>query len=518
LNAWSAASGRPDEYLAGYVVRRMPTGCRDTDAGDVIHESPALEVLETRRSTMLLEQAVGTELDPQAVRDLETHLLGDVVRPGDAEYDAARSVWNASVDRHPALVVRAADAADVIRAVTFARQHGLTLAVRSGGHSFAGYGTGDGLVLDLSRMRAVSVDPVQRTLWAQPGATTAEVSAKAQPFGLALPTGDTETVGLGGLTLGGGMGFLVRKYGLTIDNLLSVELVTADGRLIRASADEHPDLFWALRGGGGNFGVVTAFQYRLQPVGELVFGGGLVLPASAEVLRRYVEVADAAPDELSTISFLVQAPPLPFIPADKVGSLVLMILACYVGDPAAGERAVAPLRALAEPVADLLGPMPYPALYQFTKAGETRGAQHHDRAMYARHFDDDAAATVMEFMSNTTSPMAMTQIRVLGGAMGRVPAEATAFAHRDKRVLVALINMWQDPSDWARQYAWTERYYTAMWPHGDGVYVNFLGDEGAGRVRDAYPARTYDRLAAVKAEYDPTNLFRLNQNIKPLGA
>ncbi len=464
---------------------------------------------------MLLDNIVSTELDPQAVRDLEAHLLGQVIRPGDAEYEAARSVWNGSIDRHPALIVRAADAADVIRAVSFARRHQLTLAVRSGGHSFAGYGTCDGLVLDLSGMRAISVDPVERTLWAQPGANTADISEKAQPYGLALPTGDTKTVGLGGLTLGGGMGFLVRKYGLTIDNLLSVELVTADGRLLRASADEHPDLFWALRGGGGNFGVVTAFQYRLQPVGELVFGGGLILPASAEVLRNYVRVAEAAPDELSTIAFLIQAPPLPFIPADRVGSLVLMVLACYVGDQADGERAVAPLRALAEPVADLLGPLPYPALYQFTEVGERLGAQHHDRAMYLRQFGDDAASTVMECMSKATSPMAMTQIRVLGGAMARVPSDETAFGHRDRPVLMALINLWDDPADSIRQRAWTEHYYAAMWPHGDGVYVNFLGDEGAGRVLDAYPTRTYDRLAEVKARYDPTNFFQLNQNIKP---
>ena len=312
------------------------------------------------------------------------------------------------------------------------------------------------------------------------------------------------------------MGFLVRKYGLTIDNLLSVELVTADGRLIRATREEHPDLFWALRGGGGNFGVVTAFQYRLQPVGETIYGGGLILPATPEVLKGYVEAADAAPDELSTISFLMQAPPLPFIPADKVGSLVLVIVACYVGDHAAGEQAVAPLRALATPVADLLGPTPYPALYQLTAPGTVRGLQHHDRAMYMREFGDDAAATVMEFMSNVTSPMAITQIRVLGGAMGRVPADETAFAHRDKRIVVALINQWEDPNDWSRQHGWTERYYAAMAPHGDGVYVNFLGDEGAGRVHEAYPDATYQRLAHVKARYDPTNFFRLNQNIEPL--
>jgi FAD/FMN-containing dehydrogenase len=465
---------------------------------------------------MLLERSANTQLDAQAVRDLEAHLLGDLIRPGDAEYEQARTVWNGSIDKHPVLVVRAADAADVIRAVEFARRYELTLAVRSGGHSFAGYGTCDGLVLDLSRMKAVSVDPVNRTLWAQPGATTADVVPKTQPFGLALPTGDTDSVGLGGLTLGGGMGFLVRKYGLTIDNLLSVELVTAAGRLIRATREDHPDLFWALRGGGGNFGVVTAYQYRLQPVGELVFGGGLVLPATADVLRRYVEVAEAAPDELSTISFVVHAPPAPFIPADKVGSLVLMILACYVGDAADGERAVAPLRELATPVVDLLGPLPYDALYQFTREGTLRGMQHHDRAMYVRSFDDDAASTVVEYMSNTTSPIAMTQIRVLGGAMARVPESATAFAHRDKPVLMALINMWEDPSDWNRQHDWTERYYAALWPHGDGVYVNFLGDEGAGRVRDAYPRATYQRLASIKAKYDPDNVFHLNQNIQPL--
>jgi FAD/FMN-containing dehydrogenase len=465
---------------------------------------------------MLLERSANPDLDSQAVRDLEAHLLGEIIRPGDAEYEQARAVWNGSVDKHPLLIVRAADAADVIRAVEFSRRHQLTLAVRSGGHSFAGYGTCDGLVLDLSRMKAVSVDPVQRTLWVQPGATTADLLPKVQPFGLALPTGDTDSVGLGGLTLGGGMGFLVRKFGMTIDNLLSVELVTADGRLLRATPHDHPDLFWALRGGGGNFGVVTAYQFRLQPVGELVFGGPLVLPATPDVIRRYVEVADAAPDELSTISFVLHAPPAPFIPADKVGSLVLMVLACYVGDPAEGERAVAPLRALAAPVADLLGPLPYDALYQFTREGTILGLQHHDRAMFVQSLDDDSASTVVEFMSNATSPFAMTQIRILGGAMARVPDSATAFAHRNKRVLMALINLWEDPSDWDRQHDWTERYYAALWPYGDGVYVNFLGDEGAARVHDAYPQATYRRLASIKARYDPDNVFHLNQNIRPL--
>ena len=320
---------------------------------------------------MILQPATTTTLDASAVRDLEAHLLGEVVKPGDVEYDTARSVWNASVDRHPALVVRAADAADVIRAVTFARQHQLTLAVRSGGHSFAGFGTGDGLVLDLRACRASASIPRRQTLWAQPGATTADISPSAQPFGLALPTGDTDSVGLGGLTLGGGMGFLVRKYGLTIDNLLSVELVTADGRLIRASAE---------RASGP---VLGAARRRRQlrrrhrvpvstgsPSATRSTAARLILPASAEVLRGYVETADAAPDELSTIGFLMQAPPLPFIPADKVGSLVLMVVACYVGDHAAGERALAPLRALATPVADLIGPMPYPGAVRVHQTGQ----------------------------------------------------------------------------------------------------------------------------------------------------
>ena len=464
---------------------------------------------------MLLDQPITTTLTSADIRDLEDHLLGEVIRPDDTDYDTARSVWDASVDRHPLLVVRAADAADVIRVVTFARQHELSLAVRSGGHSFAGFGTGDGIVLDMSRMKGISVNPARKTLWAQPGATTADLHERVQPFGLALPTGDTDTVGIGGLTLGGGMGFLVRKFGLAIDNLISVELVTADGRLIRASADEYPDLFWAVRGGGGNFGVITAFRYRLVPVGPTITGGALVLPASAEVLRGYVEAADNAPDELSTISFLVHAPPLPFIPGDKVGSLVLLVLACYVGDPADGQRALEPLRALATPVADLTGEMPYSALYEFTKAGGAHGMRHHDRAMYVQRFDTGAAEQIMEFMSNATSPIAMTQIRVLGGAMGRVPEDATAFVHRDKRALVALINQWDDPADDERQRDWTERYYTAMWPHGDGVYVNFLGNEGQGRVREAYSGATYAKLAAGEAAVRPDELLQLNQNIEP---
>ncbi len=486
----------------------------NTDINDDDTAAPVATPTSASASTSALAPAP-KPIHASDIRDLDEHLLGEIIRPDDAEYDTARSVWATNVDRHPQLVVRAADAADVIRVVNFARQHHVSLAVRSGGHSFAGYGTGDGIVLDLSRMKGISVNPARKTLWAQPGVTTKDLHERLQPFGLALPTGDTDSVGLGGLTLGGGMGFLVRKFGLAIDNLISVEMVTADGRLIRASADEHPDLFWAVRGGGGNFGVVTAFRYRLASVGQTITGGAVILPASAEVLRGYVRVADAAPDELSTISFLMKAPPLPFIPADKVGSLVLVVLACYVGDPAEGQRALEPLRNLATPVAEVTGDMPYPALYDFTQAGAALGLRHHDRALYVQRFDLDAADKIIDFMSNMTSPMGMTQIRVLGGAMARVPSAATAFVHRDKRALVALINMWEDPAEDELHRDWTERYYTAMWPHGDGVYVNFLGNEGEGRVREAYSAATYARLAEVKAKYDPSNFFRLNQNIKP---
>lgn len=451
-------------------------------------------------------------LDPTLIEALKMRVVGTLIQPGDEEYDRARQTHDPAVDRYPAVIVRAGDAADVIRAVTFAREQGLPLAVRSGGHSLAGHGSVDGgVVLDLSHMKAVSVDPVRQTAWVQAGATAGDVLTHTQPHGLALATGDTSSVGIGGLTMGGGMGWLVRKYGLTIDNLTAVEMVTADGRLIVASPNEHPDLFWAVRGGGGNFGVATAFEFRLAPVSTIV-GGALILPPTPAVVRGYADYALTAPDELTTIAAVMPLPPHPAIPAEVHGMLTFTILICYVGDLEEGQRVLDPLRALATPLADLTGPMPYPALYQFT----AQAAERHTASVRAGFLDelsDEVIGAILEHSQSRPAPMGMVQIRALGGAMARVPKDTTAFAHRDKSFLVAIINM----GDGSEVATWTEALWQRLRPYTAGVAVNFVGDEGDERVREAYPTPTYERLAEVKRRYDPTNLFRLNQNIQPAG-
>jgi FAD/FMN-containing dehydrogenase len=453
-----------------------------------------------------------------AVRIFAEQFSGEIVRPGSAGYDRARRVWNAGIDRHPALVVRPRDAADVVQAVNFARAQDLPLAVRSGGHSPAGHGTvGGGLVVDLSGMKGISIDAGQRVASVQPGLTWGEYGARAQEFGLATPSGDSASVGVGGLTLGGGIGWLARTYGLTIDSLLSAEVVTADGRLLTASPEEHPDLFWALRGGGGNIGIATEFRFRLHPVGTIL-GGALVYPPTAEVLSAYAAAAMAAPDELTTLTFVMQAPPYPFVPAAWHGRPVMIVTVCYVGDPEAGWWDLAPFRELAgvAPIVDATRAMPYPALYDLTAEGGV-SRPHAIRAGFLRDLDPATIEAIAVSADRMTSPLSLIQLRVLGGAMARVPAAATAFAHRDKPFLLAAINGWDDPlsADADRHVAWTEGFWREIAPRTDGAYVNFLGDEGEERVRAAYPAATYDRLAAIKRRYDPDNLFRLNQNIRP---
>jgi len=464
----------------------------------------------------LTREPVGEIIDGAAIQALQSRLRGEVIRPGDARYDSARQVQNASIDRYPGLIVRCADEADVIRAVHFARDRDLSLAVRSGGHSIAGHGTVDGgLVVDLSKMRGLSLDLTRRVAWAQTGLRAGDYTSQAHMHGLATPFGDTSSVGLGGLTLGGGIGFLVRKHGLTIDNLISVDVVTADGRFLVASADENPDLFWALRGGGGNFGIATAFQYKLQDVGTIM-GGALFLPATEEVLRGYADYAAQAPDELTTITFITQAPPLPFIPTDQHGKLVFIILACYVGNLEEGQRVVAPLRSLGQPIADVLGPMPYPTLYNFTEPGTVRQPAC-VRSGYLPTLSDDAIETILDQARNATVPHNMIQLRALGGAMARVPADDTAFAHRDKQFILAILTEWQEAADTETSRAWTKQCWDAIRPYTSGVYANFLDDEGEERIHEAYPPRTYARLAAIKRRYDPTNVFHLNQNIHPAG-
>jgi FAD/FMN-containing dehydrogenase len=445
--------------------------------------------------------------------ELADEIKGGVISPDDPDYDEARAVFLGNVDRHPRLIVRAEDAADVARVVALARETGLELAVRSGGHSSAGHGTSDGgIVLDLSELRALEIDADSRTAWAGAGLTTGAYTAAAAAHGLATGFGDTGSVGVGGITLAGGIGYLVRKHGLTIDSVLAAEVVTADGELVRADAESHPDLFWAIRGGGGNFGVVTRLRFRLHEVSTIV-GGPLVLPATPDVIMSFLAAAEAAPEELSTIAAVMPAPPLPFLPSEHHGRPVVFATIAYAGAVEDGERAVAPLRALATPLADMVRPMPYPEIFALGPEGmRPRVAM---RTMLADRLDRDAAESIVEHMGAATAPMAATQLRVLGGAMARVPADATAFAHRDRRLMVTVAAMYQRAEEQPVHETWVGRLAAELDTANSGAYVGFLGDEGEARVRAAYPASTWDRLTAIKARYDPDNVFRVNQNIPP---
>jgi FAD binding domain len=411
-----------------------------------------------------------------SVPRLREQVNGRVITPDDPGYDQGRQVFYGGFDRHPQVIVQAADADDVARVVGLARDSGLELAVRSGGHSPAGYGTTDGgIVLDLGGMRALEIDARARTAWAEPGLTAGAYTTAAAERGLATGFGDTASVGIGGLTLAGGVGFLVRKHGLTIDDLLAAEVVGADGRLLRADAQEHPELFWALRGGGGNFGVVTRFQFRLHPLAQVV-GGMLVLPATPEVVAGFVAAAQAAPEELSTIANVMPAPPLPFIPAEQHGELVVMGMLCYAGEVDAGQRALAPFRALATPLADLVRPMPYPGMYPPEEEGFHPTAVVH--TMFLDRVDGDAAGTILEHLAASDAMMRVAQLRVLGGAMARVPAEATAFAHRGSPIMATVVCFYQGPADKPGRQAWLEQFAAALGQGDDGAYTGFLGEDG----------------------------------------
>jgi FAD/FMN-containing dehydrogenase len=436
---------------------------------------------------------------------------GRVITPVDPGYDQARKVFYGKWDRRPAAVVRPASAAGVARVVGLARDRGLELAVRSGGHSLAGHSASDGgIVLDLSAMTGLEVDRQGDSAWAQTGLTAGAYTKAVGADGLATGFGDTGSVGIGGLTLGGGVGFLVRRHGLTIDHLLAAELVTADGQILEIDDERHPDLFWAIRGGGGNFGVATRFRYRLHELPGIV-GGMLILPADAGVIEGFVAAAAAAPEELSAIANIMVAPPMPFLPPAAHGKLILMALVAWAGDTGAGERALAPFRALAEPVADMVQPMPYAGLFE--PAEDMEVTEESARSLFMDTVDAAAAATIVEHLQAATAPMAVAQLRALGGAMARVPADATAFAHRDRRIMAGVGAVYDQAADKPVHDAWADDFAAALRQGDPGVYVNFLADEGPARVREAYPGATWDRLVEVKRRWDPDNLFRRNQNI-----
>jgi FAD/FMN-containing dehydrogenase len=439
-------------------------------------------------------------------------LRGAVLLPGDPGYEDARSGHNTAFDRRPAVVVQPRDADDVAHAVRAAQDLGLELAVKGGGHSVAGHSTIDrGMLVDLSSMRRVIIDPAARIGRAQGGVTAGLFTVAAQEHGLITPFGDTGSVGLGGLTLGGGIGWLVRKHGLTIDSLAGAELVTADGRIRTVDADNDPDLFWAIRGGGGNFGIVTELRFRLHPLG-LVTGGALALPLTREVLRGLVDVSETAPEALSQITTIMALPPAPFVPSDAVGTPAVVVLPVHAGDPADGEAVMAPFRALATPIADLLGPIPYPAIYRFTEAAEQPGPSV-TRSSFLPAMTEAAIDAILDHYATPAGAMTLTQLRVLGGAMARVPSDATAFAHRDARLLASIVAYVGDSLEVSTAAA--DAYLADVGGRGARTYVNFVGETDGSRVRDAYPEPTYRRLVEIKRRYDPDNLFRGNQNIRP---
>jgi len=459
---------------------------------------------------MSLSSAPAINLDA-----LRGRVTGRVIGPDDADYDTARTVVQGGIDRHPAVIVQVANADDVATVIGFARQTGLELAVRSGGHSNAGHSaTEGGIVLDLRGMKDLQIDPEARTAWAEAGLTTGEMTIATAEHGLAVGFGDTASVGIGGITLGGGVGYLGRKYGLTIDSLLSAELVTANGDQIVVDETSHPDLFWAIRGGGGNFGVVTRFQYRLHELGSFV-GGFLFLPATVDTVSGFMDAALAAPDELSTIGNVMPMPPMPMIPEEAHGRLGIMAILAHVGDEAAGVRAMQSFRDLAEPWADLVRPMSYPEIYP--PADDSYHPLAVARTMFLDRFDRGVAESVMQHLEASDAPMRVAQLRVLGGAIARVPADATAYAHRSSRIMVNLAAFYDGPQNFAEREAWVLGFVRDIQQGDRGAYVNFLTDEGAERIRAAYPGGTYERLAGIKAQYDPENLFRLNQNIPPAG-
>jgi FAD/FMN-containing dehydrogenase len=448
-----------------------------------------------------------------AVPDLRADLRGSVITPGDEAYDGARTIFYGGMDRHPALIARVADAGDVARVVSLAREIDAPLTVRSGGHSIAGHSViDDAVVVDLSSMRALDIDLEGRTAWAETGLTAGEFTTQAAEHGLATGFGDTGSVGIGGITLGGGVGFLARKYGLTIDDLLAAEVVTADGNALEVNEGSHPDLFWAIRGGGGNFGVATRFRFRLHEV-TTILGGMLILPATPETIAGFLSHAHAAPDELTTIANVMTAPPMPFVPEEHHGKPILLGLVTFAGDPEAGTAAVAPLRDLAEPIADMVRPMSYPEMYMPDEE------EYHPIGVVRNMFVDELGypdgQSILDALGSSTAMMSVVQIRVLGGAVSRVPADATAYAHRARRMMINVAALFETAGEAGRHEAWVDDLASSLRRDRRGAYVNFLGEEGEDRIREAYPDGTWDRLRAVKARYDPSNLFRHNQNIPP---
>jgi FAD/FMN-containing dehydrogenase len=457
-------------------------------------------------------------LDEARMRTLEASFRGELVRPIDPGYDPHRKVWNGSIDRYPALIARCAGVADVRAAVAFAKDSGLPVAVRGGGHSFPGLSVCDGgIVIDLGSMKAIRIDPEARTARVQAGVLWGELDHEAQAFGLATTGGIVTHTGVAGLTLGGGIGWLQRKHGLTIDNLLAADVVTAEGELVRASATDDSDLFWGLRGGGGNFGIVTEFEFRLHPVGPIVLAGPIFWPMedSAGVLRFYREWIADAPDELMTIVIHRKAPAVPYIPSELHGRLVVGVACCYAGPVDEGEKVVRPLKQFSTPVLDLCVPKPYVEHQGMFDASYPHGWWYYIRACDVAELSDEVVDITVEHSLRIHSPLTSFPIWQQGGAVARVGEDETAFNGRNAghTFNIAVATATADGFDEERE--WSRTFWSALQPHHTSVYVNFLMEEGGERIREAYGQAKYDRLKGLKRRYDPDNLFRLNQNIPP---
>jgi hypothetical protein len=450
-----------------------------------------------------------TVLDGAIVQGFRASLRGNLLCPTDEGYEDARTIWNGMIDRRPALIVRCAGATDVITAVNFARDHSLLVSVRGGGHNVAGLAVcHGGLMIDLSRMKGIRVDPARRTARAEPGITWAEFDRETQAFGLATTGGFMSTTGIAGLTLGGGLGYLMRRFGLACDNLLSVDIVTADGQLRRASTTEHPDLFWGLRGGGGNFGIVTSFEYRLHPVGPTVLGGLLIHPIAAakEALQFYREFTPTAPEELTIYTGFATSPE---------GHPVVASIVCYSGPLEQGEAVIGPLRKFGTPVADMVGPMSYMALQDLSREMFPPGRLNYWKSSFVYDLSDQAIETMIGQFAGVPSPFSQAALEQLGGAVSRIGKDETAFSERSAPYSLIIVSAWTDPAENDKNIRWTREFWEAMRPYeSEAVYVNYLDSDEQDRVRAVY-GETYERLVALKNTYDPTNLFRHNQNIKP---
>lgn len=459
--------------------------------------------------------AVG--VDPAKLQELEAVFLGDVIGTADPEYEEARKVWNGMIDRRPVLVLRCRDVADVIAAVNFAREGGFTVAVRCGGHNVAGNATVDGgVLLDLGPMKGVRVDPERRIVDIQGGALLEDLDHALQAFGLAVPVGVVSQTGLAGLALGGGVGHIQRKHGLTIDNMISVDLVTADGRFLTASEDENADLFWGLKGGGGNFGIATSFRFRAHPAGTVLAGPAYYMGDTSEILAQYFETCADAPRELGTVAILITAPPLDFIPAQAHGQRILALAACYCGDLSEGEKALEPFRKIDGLIADLIAPIPYAALQSMFDEAHPRGLMNYWKTDTLVDIDKSAAEALVGAFDEVKSPLSSVEIQHMGGAVRDVDDADSAYAHRKGDFTVSVSGKWVDPAENDANTAWTRSVWDAMQPWSvGGGYVNYLDQEDEETVRRAYGESKHERLTELKKKYDPDNFFRMNHNIRP---